>query len=618
MPMNPLHKSIRLAIEWLFTPITMLPAMLRTYRQLFDIFSGAWERREGKPLWCFSGRDIAFRGWYEKIARDFALRGRFGYAWDNGAGDNLGGKIYNNFVTYWLYGKLGTRLFHGAAICVFALALSVSAWIQFGFFVAALTLFFFLPSPFVVVSLLHLSKPECLFWGFSLIAMLLLLSGWYISAGMLWSCIAFCNLPAAAMCGIFMGPIACVQAFCDGALVPFLFSIAPGAAKTLWRIFYMLKAGTLSHMCAEQVKMASISPLPLRWECVTAIPIVVSLCLCPLLFPGGTVHWAACSWILFSGWLNDRLIRYNDKESVRTFMAICAFALATTSCNICSYAVLLYLLYPPIQDVDAAFPQFPGETGHAAKCRTYRRLYPNLAPRPYNVPNALQSFFSHIPKYSRIIAEYDGDPRSGSPMRAFWSYLDMFRANREINLFNDMYLRPFAPQISSMVANRFSPDLMSAQEMSMHLHYFGIKYIIAYTDAMCTRLDNMACKYIATVFPVYSQFLFGYDVQDIARMHQKMHLFRTDIQDGIISDTDTFTVDKKILRFIAEKGKAHTVRLLYSPQFHVLQAGKELPFSPAAHPNLPCEPFISLPIVDSGPVTLTHTLWGISRAPENR
>lgn len=604
--MNTLCKGLRFAFEWLLTPLTMLPSLLRTYAQLFDIFSGTWERRTEKTLWCFSDKDSAFRGWYEKLARDFTLRGRFGYAWDNGAGDNLGSKIYNNFVTYWLYGKLGTKRFTGLAIGIFASVLFCSVWMQFGLFIALLTLFFFLPSPVVVVFMMRMGKPECLFWSASFAAMLLLFSGWYISAGLLWSCLAFCNLPAAAMCVIFAGPVGCVLAFSDGMLLQFFLALAPGAVKTAGRVWYMFRAGTLSQMCVEQIKMASIPLMPFRWEFLMAIPVTLSLCMIPSLSSGGTSGWAPCCWILFASWLNDRFIRYNDKESVQAFIIICALALAITSGNIVSYTILLYLLYPPIQDVQAGFPSAGPEWEHAAKRRTYYQLYPNLSPRPYLVPDDLQSFFSHIPKFSRIIAEYDGDPRSDSPMRVFWSYLDMYRACRSINLFNDMYLRPFAPRISAIFANRFSSSLMSAQEMAEHLRHFGVSHVIAYTDAMCLQMEAMGFTRQAEVSPNYGGLLHGQPSAVLERMHPTLHIYRTTVQDGVVSGTDTFRVSDDTFSFIADAGKAYTIRLLYSAQFHIRQGETELSFLPATHDRFAYEPLIFLPNVGFGTVTLTH------------
>lgn len=608
--MNTLYKSIRLLFEWLLTPITMLPALLRTYRQLFYIFSGAWEQREGKKLWCFSEQDVPFRGWYEKLANDFAIRGRFGYAWDNGAGDNLGVKVYNNWVTYWILGKLGSRNTNGLAIGIFALVFIGMTWLQFGWLTALLALFFVIPSPLVVTHFIRNGKPECIFWGVSLLAMILLFSGYYMVAGLLWTVIAFCNLPAAAMCAIFVGPAACVEAYIDEMLPQLFVSLIPGVVKTVWRLKDMYSSGVLQAVGSEQFKMATVPWFLTRThEILFFFPIIVSLSAC---------YWTTSQplvlfllfWIFGVSWLNDRVIRYEDNQSVHFFVISTALSVTLTSGNVTSLAVLFYSFYPPIQYVQAQFPSVNKKMKHNDKIRLYRGQYPRLSPRSYEISPSLDLFFSHIPPYTRFIAEFDGDPRSQSPMRIFWSYLDLYRARRQINFFNDIYLRIFAPKISKLFANRFCVEFMDIDEMDAHLHYFGIQHVVAYTDTMCNRMEAMGYKHIADTRPDYQQIFKGteggYNLESLHALHPILHIFRTSVKDGIVSGTNSFSVEGKKIYFTAEAGMDYVIRLLYSNRFHFLHDGKEAIFCRQYHEVFDVEPFIAFSAIKSGVVTITH------------
>ncbi|HVR41610.1 MAG TPA: hypothetical protein VMU84_21115, partial [Thermoanaerobaculia bacterium] len=127
-------------------PLTFL-RVIRAFRA-----TAAW----GRDFIAFGPLDFGFRPWYAKLARDIRASGRFGIVWDDGYGQPLGTRFYNNFVTYRLYEWLGVRRYALASVVLYlASVAAIVTSIGGDWRLAAVVALLIAASPLFLASQLH-------------------------------------------------------------------------------------------------------------------------------------------------------------------------------------------------------------------------------------------------------------------------------------------------------------------------------------------------------------------------------------------------------------------------------------------------------------------------------
>jgi hypothetical protein len=587
------------ALNYFFSLPRLIPRLIPTYAALWHLLSGKWERENGVSLWAFGHLDPRFISWYEKISSDFKLRGRFGYAFDDGLGLTLADRAYNNWGTYFLFGLLGRRRFALLTFSSFLAALWWSLTPLVSFPVAGALALLCMASPLFLGTIFN--KPEMLWWSLGIVATSLLLQSNYLYAGLLWSFIALANASVATLLFLFIALPATLRATHDGSFWLLAIGALPGAIKLLVRLVHMWGTGFASRMGVEQSKLP-VAALAFR------IPFAVFVIF--FIASMGASAWQAQQislWImLITGaglwWFNGRPVYFADLLSLHIgFFTLSVCSAAYSQSGAAFIFALCFAYVRP--DWHGRYLGAPAQPEGASRW-WYASSYPYISPTALPKPEPIISFFNSLQDYSRFIAEADGSPQRFSPMRYFWCWTETFLPERHIDNAHEIYTRFTEPELTEKLLERFSATHMSPQEMDNIANALGINHIIVYTNETCNALQSQGYELVSEVdLKLYPDFCVMFQLK-----HHRLKLLRHPEHRSIISNDDgtpvAFTIRRSTLSFPVESGKSYLIRYRFDIQFEATVTGRKTPVMPyAPFEDLPTQ-FMRVEAPDTGLCTL--------------
>lgn len=586
-----------------FALIARYPAIIR---QLIGAFRRGGAGVANAEFAAFGPIDLGFRSWYQKIAHDYEVRGRFGFAWDDGLGMPLGPRIYNNLVTYWVLGRLGSRsmmsLGYGLLLMSTAvvLALLMGPWAML--VVPALAV-----SPVLVAGYTHRGKPESFWWFGALAGLAAGYAGYGLPAGLIWSALAFVNLPVAIMSALVGGPALVIRSWGSGSLGWLILGVTPGAIKVLVRLHYMKRQGFLSSLVSEQARLWKRGFRPTRSEVAILAPFAVGV-LTPAL-QGDNILASALLAASGAGlyWMNYRLYYLNDPQShwLAMWTSGMAFSAALGSwagvLMMCVFAFTAPVFLGIV--VKSRLPQSSDPwRRRAATARLQFRRYPALQPLSRVRPPRVMEFFESIPDNQRVLAETAGDPRSGSILRPFWTWTEEFLPERGVDLGNEMYTRIVEPDLMDNYLSRFNGFELAGDRMRRLADGLGASHVLAYqtktVDSLCSngffelaRVDLAPLKEFRTLLKVPPI---------------ELVLLARNRPSAVIAPVTPFEIARSTFTWWGRQGSTYIIRYRYHRHFVALQGAKYLevePISVFSELNLN---FMSVTVPEEGRVRLIY------------
>lgn len=582
-----------------------------TLRVLFEAFRPGGYGIADADFWAFGRVDAGFRPWYNKIARDFQSQGRLGFAWDDGLGMPYGTRIYNNLATYKLLYWLGARRMMAIGYLLMVVMSALLCGWGFNLWVGIAVGVLAAASPLIVVCYTHLGKPEVFWWGIATVFVVAAFSGAELLAGLLWSLVAWVNLPVSAMLALLLGPALFVHSLSTGSLSWFAVGVLPGVIKHGFRGIHALRSGILTSYVSEQSRLWKRRWYPGVGELIWWFPFTLSI--------AASAHtsrqFVVGGLILIIGiglhWANHRIIYMNDPQSFHLAFWVIGLGYAVATQSLIGLPAILLLAYtrPSSCGIPATVDSFSQTDAWQRRLHNVWQTikdYPAIVPLRLPQPAALMAFFNQIPDGTRFLAESDGDPRTGSQFRAFWQWTEEFLPYRQVDLVNEMYTRIVEPGLADWYLTRFNAEQMTGQEMGELCQVLGVSHVVAYRSAMVEALQAIGYQQIAQV--------------DLGALEEFRRIIRTSaVTLTLLWNPSPVTVIEPAVRWErtanvftwkAKAGESYVVRYRYSPDFRAHQNGETLKVEPM-------NPIIGLPLtfmriqaaVD-GPIVLEfHPRW---------
>lgn len=533
-------------------------------------------------FFSFGWKDVLFRTWYLKLAKDFREYGRLGYSWDDGLGLALGPRIYNNLATYWLLDKLGIRRMMAAGLLLFVASLSFIAYTAFGAETAFILAVVLVVSPAIVQAFSYLGKPELFWWWTAIVALYCLLNSQFWIAGILWSLLAFSNLPVAVMTAFALGPAGMFLAGSTGTneIALLIACMLPGFIKILWRVRYMHASGFLKDIASEQTGLWHR-----RWMDISREILLVSLFISSIWLSYSGSHVSAIHILLLTApasimyYLNWRLIYMNDEQTFRIliFIISATFAIHNESTLGLLLSALIIIRYTAAPFSTSAI-NLSLQTGLKSLLRmTLKEIsdFPHFTPqrRPSAVHNELTSLFKSIPPGARVISESNGKLRMDLNKRTFWAYIQDILLENRISLANDIYTDFVEKDLSLRYTSRFCPSQLSPVELKMVANRLGCQYIIAFSKESSNVFQKIGYDVVGTCV------IDRLEVQlvDALRLNKidSVFLLKYKIQIGTVEPFVQYDITRNVLKTTVKAG-TYIFRFRYDPRFECLLENNKL------------------------------------------
>jgi hypothetical protein len=571
-------------LHFVFFTIYSWPLIFKlphTLKRIYEAFRPGGTGIPDKDFWAFSRTDAEFRTWYSKIAHDYKTQGRFGYVWDDGLGMRLGTRIYNNSATYWLLDRLGNRHMMGLGFVIMLLFCGLLIGWAFNPWLGAIIAIIAAGSPLLVGTYTHVSNPEIFWWGLAGLVVFCMLSGNALLAGLLWSVLAWVNLPISVMLVLLTGPALLFLLPFSGLLLLVLGAL-PGAIKHGLRGLYMWRTGFMSTLTGEQARLRTRPLYPIPRELIWWLPFILSIAASayamkqPLV--GGLLVLAGVGLY----WANFRFVKLNDARSFYLAYWVIGLCFAALAHSIPALLAILVLAY-----VSPRFCDFPVEIGTISqdKAPWQQRMqviqermqeYPMLTPTIMPQPPTVMAFFDTIPNGARLLFEADGDPRTDSKFRAFLVWTEEFLPPRQIDIANEMYTRLVEPELVDQYLSRFNAEQMTSEKMEYLCRVLGVSYVVAFSASTIKALESVGFEAIAQV--------------DLAELTEFHRLIRTPLLTlTLLKNPHDVTVIEPVvawerrgneLVWEVKAGESYVVRYRYDEQFRGHQNGHTLDIQP--------------------------------------
>jgi len=582
-----------------------------TLRVLFEAFRPGGHGIPDADFWAFSQVDAAFRPWYKKIARDFQSLGRFGYAWDDGLGMPYGPRIYNNLVTYKLLYWLGTRRMMAIGYLLMVVIAALLCGWRFNPWVGIAVGILVAGSPLTVGSYTHLGKPEVFWWGPAMLFVVAAFSGSGLFAGMLWSFLAWVNLPVSVMLAIMLGPALFVHSLSANSLLGLVIGVIPGIVKLGFRGVHSLRSGIFTSYVSEQSRLWKRPYYPGVSELIWWLPLMLSV----IASAYTSRQFVMGGLILIAGvglhWANHRIIYMNDPQSFHLAFWVIGLGYAVATQSLVGLVTILLLAYS--RPASCGIPTAPEDAGQANpwQCRLHNawqqiKAYPAVTPLRFLQPAPLVAFFNQIPNGARFLAESDGDPRTGSRFRAFWQWTEEFLPCRQVDLANEIYTRVVEPELADRYLRRFNAQQMTSQEMGWLCQVLGVSYVVAHTAATVLALQSVGYEPVAQV-----------DLSTLEHFREVVRtppvtltLLRNPSLATVIEPAAPWSREGNVLTWQAKAGESYVVRYRYYPDFRAYQNREVLKVEPMRPiDGLPLT-FMQVSAIADGPIVLKfHPHW---------
>ncbi len=562
-------------------------------------FPGGWGI-SNREFWAFSKNDARFRSWYNKITGDYAVRGRFGYAWDDGLGIVLGPRIYNNTATYKLLDRLGTRNMMALGYTLMISGVVFMAVQVFSPLTAAIAGILLAGAPLVISLYTHNGKPEIFWHGFIPIWIYLIftLPGGLeqgVLTGSIWSFLAFVNLSVSVICGLMLAPVILFLSLDSGNFLVLLAAVLPGAIKIGLRFSCMIRYRFFSRLVKEQSRLSidgwNFSKRELQW----LIPYSCSIALSSFharLYAGGALLLIFSVLVYWVNGRNGRIVKLNDLINMNSILGCTGLGFSLAAGSPWGLAAILFMYFSSPRACD--FPK-PSKGN-----LTVSRDYPALKPMAFPFPEGLKHFFDQIPGDSRIAMESDGDPRSASKFLRFWQWTEEFLPARGIELANEMYTMFAEPGLMTGYLNRLKPGSTTPAEITNICQPLGIAYIVGFSPAMECLLREAGFTETARV---NLKDLPGFiDLIDVPPVEFK--LFKAPSYTSVIEPEVSWKRRGNELSWEAVGGREYVIRYRYYPDFEAFREQERLTVEKMRpFPDIPLT-FMRVKSPVDGPVTL--------------
>lgn len=545
-----------------------------TLKALFAAYRPGGMGIADRDFWAFGPTDASFWPWYNKIARDYHTQGRFGYVWDDGLGMPLGARIYNNYLTYAILYRVGTRRMMACGYILIVSASTAACLAILGPMAGLAAALLMAVSPLLVAAFTHLGKPESFWAGGAFAFALISLIKPSLAAGLIWSALAFANLGSSVIIALIMGPALLVLSVKQHTLLLLSIGVLPGLIKHSLRLFYMHRSGFAGKLLSEQSRLWKRPWYPIPSELYSWVPFSLSLALttldCRLYLVGGLLALIA----IFLMWANSRITYLNDELSFQLYAWIVALGFALAAHSWAGFAISFFILYarPSAFGIPSNHvSEFHRNKWHARWRDTWHQVlsFPSLSPMRLPKPTPLMEFFSAIPDGSRILFEADGDPRTCSNFRVFWVWSEDVLPFRSIDLANEMYTRLVEPELADTVLNHFNAREMTAETMSQVCSSIGASYVIAHTSETVNALKAAAWSVRATIdlslMPTFCEIIKTPPVM--------LKLLMSPTGETVIDSPVAWTRRGNVLQWPATQGQRYIVRYRYDQNFKADQAG---------------------------------------------
>ena len=577
---------------------------------LFQVAKVMHPKASGIPnqeFFAFGWIDANFRAWYNKIAADFKIQGRFGYAWDDGLGLALGPRIYNNWATYWLLGKLGARRMAALGYLLASVCLGLVCGSAFGFWVGILAILLAAGSPLYIINYTDLGKPEMFWWGLAGVNLYLGFSGYMLVAGLMWSFIALVSLPVSVMLLLVAGPAILLLGMQSDQLLGVLIGVTPGAVKHTIRIYQMWRSGFMGKLVSEQAGLWKRRWLDITREVFVSAPFVVGILIAG--FSSGNIVPAGLLVVMgvLTYYINWRLLYMNDEQSFLMVLFLSAIAFASAAHSLLGLLISALLAY--------RFSFIPAVTLRAKREKqngimsTVNTLLKSVWAFPIFEPvrrpslGALSSFFSAIPKHGRILAESHGRLREQNGWRSFWEWVKDILLTRHIALVNDMYTGMTEPKLDNRYTSRFNVLENSPTELAEMCTSLGVGHVVAHSPKMVEKLLDVGFNKVAecdlTTLEHYLKH--ALKLESINRIVLLQHPHQPDV----IAPKTNVQFKQNAITLQVREGETYYIRYRYDSGFTARQGDKTLKL-------LGYRPFEDLPttfmkVMSEGtlPITLT-------------
>ncbi len=471
----------------------------------------------GDKSWAFCEVDFFFRAWYEKLANDFRKFGRFGYAWDDGLGLPLGPRFYNNFVTYWLYGKLGAVRFTVmgwllmATTLFFLIANGISS--DGRFWIASIGVFWVLSSPSLSSIYVQFGKPETFWWWMSTLGMFFGLRNGLHVASVIWSAVALVNVPVAVLSGLVFGVPLIIHSMLV-ASTPFgLLWLIPGLFKIVIRVVQSLRSGFFGMITDEQAGLRKRKLFfhgdELSYLSLSIFLIVFVSKEHSTVFIYPIVCFALVFQILF--FLNRRLIYINDDQSY----ALLYFGGTTAFGSAIGDPVLL--LIPLIATLrfiggipENSFARRRFWPVSSVSSRSVHGLFKKLVrlwyfpfvcflPRPSIAKSKLIDALDALTPWSRIAIESYGKMRESGFARRLQTAIQEPLMQKRIGVVNDIYAGMTTEYRDNLLWKEFFEDLKDPAGALSILESYWVRYVLAFTPQFQSALESLGFQVVASI-----------------------------------------------------------------------------------------------------------------------
>jgi hypothetical protein len=553
------------------------------------------------------------RPYYERIARDFRSAGRFGYVWDEAMGVPFGPRIYNNTVTYWLYGTLSPRAFRLLTIVAYLGAI-IAVGVLTGHFALALAIaLLLLGSPVALHSLVgYMIKPEIPWWSLALLATTSALDGnWMLALGA-GGVLLLVNASVAAITAMLLAPLWLYAALSSTSLPGelALLWLVPGILKNIIRILQARADSMGEEVATEQKKVSRERSITLRefmslglWFGVPWLMVSIMGEIAAVLVGGAaTVFW----------FINRYLVKLADNVTAILAFLTVLIALALVSGSwVGLLGIAWFVFYQPF----SSFPAMLGKktadefglrmSGSHEERLSYLQViassFPWFVISSVVCPDAVKRLLEIIPDQTRVLLESDGDGRGAGSYLHFRNWADSMLSPRQVELTNQFFLvRLVEPLLADLYLDQFTAKKLDAVTMREVCCALGVSRVLAFTAETAVALERVGFRVVATV-----------GAEEMAALADVLHMPATGIvllaapgAQTIVEPAVAWTRAGNILRWEASAGEDYLVRYRYHRNFYARQGGVPLEVRPAAvFDGLPLR-FMRVRAVADGPLEL--------------
>lgn len=530
------------------------------------------------------------RPYYERIATDFRQVGRHGYVWDEALGVPLGPRIYNNTLTYRLYGALSPRAFRLVTLGVYLGAVGLSGAMAGHGFLALAIVLLLAGSPLGLHALVgYMVKPEVPWWAVALVAVTAALCGHWPAALCAGGVLLLANASVAVISGLFLAPL-WLYAARDGGGLPggmALLWLLPGLLKTAWRVLQAHLDGLGRDVAAEQQKVAVRSSISLRE--LASLGLWFGL---PLLLSGASsgpatalLGGAATVFLL----VNRHVLKLADTVTVQLALLTLLVALSLAGGNwLGLVGVAWFAYYQPF----SAYPAMVGQSAAAA----YRSAlaaspaeclaglgrvagdYPWLSRDAASTADEVKQFLAAIPDGARVLLESDGDGRGEGSYLHFRNWADSEVALRQVELVNQFFLvRLVEPALADLYLDRFTAKILDSGTMAEVCCALGVGFVVAFGEETAAALEGAGFRPVARVLAERAS-----ELADVLHMPvADIALLATPVVSGVLEPAAGWSRIGNTLRWQARAGEEYLIRYRYHRNFRASQGGMALEVRPA-------------------------------------